>query len=195
MENLATLDQPPAKPRAARGLPTASATVDWIALAVVYAVSAGLAVALPAAVILLLPDSHVDVRHGVTLLVVVLVLATASLYISSLASSGIRALILCVPVFAAGIPLVSWITILAERAVRAFVRNAGWHVGSAPTDAQVLTSALLFAAGFAALAIRFGASNYRRGDRSLTRIVGQVTCIFAYALVAVTFGTFLVLRP
>ncbi len=126
-----------------------------------------------------------------TLLVVVLVLSTASLYISSLASSGIRALILCVPVVAGGIPLVSWITVLAERTVRAFVRNAGWHVGSAPTDAQVLTSALLFAAGFAALAIRFGASNYRRGDRSLTRIVGQVTCIFAYALVAVTFGTFL----
>ena len=169
---------------------------QWgIKAAVAYAVSVGLAVALPTAVILLLPDARVEPRHGVTLLAVVLVLATASLYISSLASSGIRALVLCVPVVAGGIPLVSWITVLVERAIRTFARNAGWHVGSTPTDALVLTSALLFTAGFAALAIRFGTSNYRRGDRSLMRIAGQVTCIFAYALVAVTFGTFLVLRP
>ena len=167
-------------------------TQQWgIKAAVAYAVSVGLAVALPAAVILLLPDARVEPRHGVTLLVVVLVLATASLYISSLASSGIRALILCVPLIAGGLALIPWITILAERAVRAFVRNAGWHVGSAPTDAQLLTSALLLAAGFAALAIRFGESNYRRGDRSLTRIAGQVTCIFAYAVVALTVATFL----
>ena len=142
-------------------------TQQWgIKAAVAYAVSVGLAVALPAAVILLLPDARVEPRHGVTL-------------------------ILCVPLIAGGLALIPWITILAERAVRAFVRNAGWHVGSAPTDAQLLTSALLLAAGFAALAIRFGESNYRRGDRSLTRIAGQVTCIFAYAVVALTVATFL----
>ena len=171
-------------------------TKQWrIKAAVAYAVSAGLAVALPAAVILLLPDARVQPRDGVTLLLVVLLLSTASLYISSLASSGIRALVLCVPVVAGGLALVPWINIVAERAVRAFVQNAGWHVGPAPTDAQLLTIALWFGAGFAALAIRFGGSNYRRGDRSLTRIAGQITCMVAYALVAVTISTLLVHRP
>lgn len=172
-----------------------SVTRQWgIKAAVAYAVSLALAVALPAAVILLLPDARVEPRHGLTLLVVVMVLSTASLYISSLASSGIRALILCVPVVTVGLALFPWMTVLAERAVRDFGRNAGWHVGPAPTEGQMLMLALWFSAGFAALAIRFGASNYRRGDRSLPRIAGQVTCIVAYAVVAVTVGTLLVFR-
>ena len=134
--------------------------------------------------ILLLPDARVEVRHGMTLLVVVLVLSTASLYISSLASSGIRALVLCVPLIAGGLALIPWITVLAERTLRSFVGDAGRHLGSAPTDAQALACALVFGAGFTALAIRFGASNYHHGDRRVTRIAGQITCIFAYAVVA-----------
>ena len=167
-------------------------TKQWgLKTAVVYAVSLGLAVALPAAMMLLLPDARVEVHNGVPLLAVVLVLSTGSLYVSSLASSGIRALILCVPVIAGGLALLPWMSILTERAVRAFVRNAGWQVGAAPTDGQWLMSMVLLGAGFAAVALRFGASNYRRGDRNLIRIAGQVTCLFAYAVVALTFATLL----
>jgi hypothetical protein len=164
-------------------------TRQWrVKAAVVYGVSAGLAIALPAAVILLLPEARIELRGGLITLLVVLLLATASFYVSSLATSGIKALVACVPMVVVGFPILEWMTGFADQLLHALLGDGPWQMHSR-TEGPALLALLLFAAGAVALVMRFGAANFRTADHPPARVTGQLGVLVAFAFAGVMVVT------
>jgi ABC-type transport system involved in multi-copper enzyme maturation permease subunit len=117
---------------------------------------------------------------------VIAVMTSISLYVSSLSSSGVRALVLAFPVIVG-----------AGMAIDMLARVFGWVLGPESVRWAAQTTQISFdrssfgwwiAVGvvFVAMALWFASVNHRSVDRPIRRIVVQASCMLGYASVFMT---------
>jgi hypothetical protein len=186
---------------------------QWaVKVGTVVGLSLLLAIALPLLVSALIetPDTRLvsaaphGVRHLQRALVPMIVLTSASLYVSSLSSSGIRAMIASIPAIVAGglVSMVASSSLMSAtlRAVRDDVvgspqaeRVAAYRTIQSMTDAGLLVSLVLFAA----TAFWLGYANHRRLDRSPSTLLVQVVILAAVVagIAVLPMVVFLTMRP
>ena len=114
---------------------------------------------------------------------IVMILASASLYVSSLCASGVRALVLAVPTFVA-----LWLFVVAAAGTlgRLLFRLA-YPAGQRPFGKPVDVSLALVAigGGLVALLLWFAFHNHRWTDHSAARTVKQALGITGYITLGV----------
>jgi hypothetical protein len=153
---------------------------QWaIKTAVVLGLVLLLGLALPLLLIAITPGAA-DVRSGMPTPAraagIELSLAAGSLYASSLASSGLKALVSVLPAIALSMvyaQMVIWILLEAFRPIRR-TRVPASVAGSID---------VLLVAGLAALFIVLGFHNYRTSERSARRVAVQVALVAVYLAV------------
>jgi ABC-type transport system involved in multi-copper enzyme maturation permease subunit len=155
----------------------------WQQWAIKVGVALGLALLLAVgvpALIGLVSWSSPEVRHALglwkDLLLIVVVLTTSGLYVSSLCSSGLRALLLSFPIGLGVLVYLKIVGWLVYRVLSPFVRTAG---RPAPRHVEDWVMALLIA-GFVGLLTRLAYVNHRSMDRSVGRVSWQAACVAAY---------------
>lgn len=155
---------------------------QWLVKAtVVFGVGAVLAVVLPTGVLLFVRLPHRAMPPWPELFVMVAVLASASLFVSSLTSSGVRAITACAPFVAAGMFLVSWSGAIARVVLREITGSSAWPI-SRTLDGRIVV--LILAVGFATLMLRFAHVNHRSAERSIGRTAAQLAATAAFIVVA-----------
>ena len=161
-------------------LPIPSARQWIVKAAVVLGLSVLLAVGLPFIVLLPLDEAHfAHVRADVEvwpLILLVLVVGSASLYVSTLARSGIRAMVLAVPVLFAGLVILQWSAWVVIRL------NGSRYFDMAPRTGDVVMPivALLLVSIFLTL----GHQNHKTSDISFTRALRQLPFVAAFVAFA-----------
>lgn len=165
-------------------LPMATWKQWMVKVGTVLGLAALLGVGLPALLWFIGPSSHYHELPGAWQMtaVVVVLLTTCSLYLSSVCSSGVRAMVLSLPVVVGAL--------VFTQVVASTVRWALYHpfVGSPgvlpralrptpPFKALTIYLALVMAAGLIALLLRLALINHRSAERSATRIWQQVIWI------------------
>jgi hypothetical protein len=135
-----------------------------------------LGVAVPLVLGLLSPsgDGGFTLRGWMAVSALVVMLTSLSLYVSSLSSSGVRALVSSLPLVAAAMAGRIWWE--AARAVGAPYYN--WY--SFPEPVAILAAGALMAI----LLLWLASTNHRTADRSLTRILRQAALIAGVIVVA-----------
>jgi hypothetical protein len=161
-----------------------STTRQWmVKLAVVFGLCALLAFALPAVLVTLVEGAQFF-KANVAFVMVVLLFATVATYVSSLSSSGVKALVMAGAVAVAFLRLITWLAdfVLWAEGSLGF-RSTGDVFGPAPSLLIALTVVVLF--------LRFGLINHRASDRSLLRIwrqmlwlCGSIAAIMAVSVIA-----------
>ncbi|HXT68957.1 MAG TPA: hypothetical protein VN700_04340 [Vicinamibacterales bacterium] len=126
----------------------------------------------------------------------VLTLTTGGLYISSMSTTGLRAALSSLPLFAAsllfGAIVLESISHLARQlALPAVATLASWSgISSMSAMHLARTGFVLLAVGLWAVLIRLGLANYRSADRSPSPIVRQLSWLAVYGLAgAMVAGT------
>lgn len=120
----------------------------------------------------------------------VVLLTASSLYVSSLCTSGIRAMILSLPAIVGTLFLFLTVSLAVDRAVflaftsRGARVSRGLFVAHAASQRTVM---LLLAAGLVALLLRYALINHRSAERNSSRILRQVAGIAGL----LTFGVLL----
>ena len=161
-----------------------STVQQWaVKVATVFALCVVLAMALPAALILIFGLAR-SINFNVPFAATVLMLAALSLYVSSLSSSGVKALIISGPVALSLLVLVG--------VLGAAVLWAGRMTGIAPGH-DVFGPPVIVAADVLAFGqlVAFAHTNHRTSDQSSIRIWrhllwigGSTTCVMLIALIA-----------
>ncbi len=156
---------------------------QWtIKVATVFAICVGLAMLLPAGLIVIFGLAR-SVNLNVPFAAVVLMLAAVSLYVSSLSSSGVQALLISGPV---ALSLFVFVGVLAETVLR-----AGRIAGIVPSG-DIFGPPMIVAIGVIAFGqlVAFAHTNHRTSDRSSIRIwrhvlwfCGSVVSIMLIALI------------
>ena len=159
-------------------LPIASSRQWLVKAGVVLGIAFALAVILPGALILLVQSRRVAFTPLPVLALTALVLASSSLYISSVATSGVRALAVSAPFVASGLFLLLW----SERVTRGVLegRFQLTAVGGFYGDLATVT----LCAGFIVLMLRYAHLNHRSGEHSIRRIFSQVAYAASFVAVA-----------
>jgi hypothetical protein len=159
------------------------ASRQWLVkAAVVISVSLLLAIGLPLATLSVLDDPGINFFATVRpVLTAIVVLTCASLYVSTLATSGVRALTFAVPFVFGGVLLIEW------------AQNVVWWVrpwrpgvvfrGAIGDDLFTLLTVAV-AAGLAVMLLRLGYVNHRTTEISYARAARQVACVAAYVFVS-----------
>jgi hypothetical protein len=126
-----------------------------------------------------------DVRINAWFAGTVVLVTAASLYVSSLCASGLRAVLTAISVIVAA----SLVVPFASEFVRPLVVRS---VDSALTGAQIawlrsmtVPFALVLGAGLLGLLLRFALVNHRSSERSVRHVWPQVACITAWLTLAV----------
>jgi hypothetical protein len=171
----------------------------WQQWAVKSGVALGLAlllgIVLPAALRFLSPagdDIQLAARAWRHTAATVVILASASLYMSSLCSSGVRALALTFPAIVAAVLYVQTVGETIAPLVFRLVDRAGSRPFLRPgTNINLLL--LPIAGGLVALLIWLAFHNYRWSDRSAARTSKQVLAIAAYITICLVL--FLAAQP
>jgi ABC-type transport system involved in multi-copper enzyme maturation permease subunit len=172
---------------------------QWaLKIATVAGLSLLLALALPLLVNVLMNglDNHVpwSLRFLRQVLVPFLILASISIYVSSLSSSGVRAMISAVPAMLGAVLL----TMLASNLAVAMMRSqramltvptaaqiAAYRRIQSITDLGLLTGLVILAAA----AFGLGFVNHRRIDRSSSALAAQVAVLLTIAVAVALFPT------
>jgi hypothetical protein len=116
----------------------------------------------------------------------IVLLTSSTLYVSSLSTSGVRALVLSIP-FLLGAPVTA--RLVVEVLVRFDIRPGKFSVVHAHLGRELLSLGLL--AGLAAFLLFLGMQNHRTADRQTRRVVAQLTGIagvVAFAVIADHLG-------
>ena len=161
-------------------LPIASSRQWLVKAGVVLGVALALAVVLPATVMVLLESRRSALEPLAVLALTALVFASASLYVSSLATSGVRALAMSAPFVSGGMFLVFW----SERVTRGVLEGLSAYRISAAADVYRDLAAIILCAGFITLMLRYAHLNHRSGERSLRNIGRQVVCTASFVVMA-----------
>jgi hypothetical protein len=153
-----------------------SATVLGLALVLAILLPAALAAVFPPEPIVWARTlkSMVAIRSVVT----VLAMTVIGLYVSTLCSSGVWALMLSVP---AGFAVAGFVMKLGL-----FVQRSLYRLDVPPDWRVVNWSAVLVTIGVLALVLRLAFDNHRRVDRSRWRIAGQIAIVAAVMVVGAT---------
>ena len=166
-------------------LPIASSRQWLVKAGVVLGVALALAVVLPATLMVLLESRRSAIEPLLVLALTAPVLASASLYVSSLATSGVRALAMSAPFVTGGLSLVFW----SERVTRGVLEGLAAYRISAAADFYGDLAAIILCAGFITLMLRYAHLNHRSGERSIRRIGSQVVCTASFVVVAGVLAT------
>ncbi len=155
-----------------------------------------LGAALPWIVMLAGPANEGEMRAGSALwrqaLLQVGLLTSGSLYLSSLSTSGVRAVAMSFTVSAGAAMATAPLSVLGLRLLRAFsVAPHSWPLILGPVMTQVL--AALIVAAFILVVLRFAAINHRSAERGTRRVWSQASWMGASFAVAVLLLTGLVL--
>lgn len=119
-----------------------------------------------------------------------LALAAASLYVSSLSGSGVKAMVISLPVIAGGAVIVLWaVGSLNPLAARMFA--AGWGGATqrltpdqvAIAQSMVRWTWMAAALGFVTIVLRLALANHRSADRRIVRIIGHGVGVLVTILV------------
>jgi hypothetical protein len=132
------------------------------------------------------PDMGDGLLPWVSYAVLVVLLTSSTLYVSSLSTSGVRALVLSIP-FLLGAPVVA--RIVLEVLARFDIRPGKFSVVHTHLGRELLSLGLL--AGLAAFLLFLGMQNHRTADRQTRRVVAELTGIagvVALAMVAAYLG-------
>ena len=172
------------------------AWLQWtVKVGVTFAVALFCGVGLPLLLFRIFPAGGFQIIPLSRDFAVLIILVTAgSIYVSSLASSGVRALVLTLPI---GVALELWIRMAANALRWGTSALAGWYMaaivtGAAatravdPTDIITFTTRA-FALTLAPLLLWFGFVNHTSSERSVRRIVVQgvsIALIIAAAIFA-----------
>ena len=168
---------------------------QWLVKAgVVLTIALSLAVVLPAAVMLLVQEPRLSRAPWTAMVATAIVLSSASLYVSSLTSSGVRALTASAPFIAGGLFLLSWSGTATRAMLQGFFASPAWAVSRHAGEWSFL-AALVLSACFAAGMVRFAHANHRAADRSYRRVGVQVACVAAFIALASAATTILDLWP
>jgi hypothetical protein len=163
-------------------LPVAAGTQWRVKAGVAIALALVLGVGLPAlmAWIWNIPGGF---RVWPSAVITLVLLTSVSLYVSSLTTTGIRALLISVAVCAAGMILVSYLVVLAERLLRGWGMRrplAAWWYSSE----WVWFAGMSLAAGLISLLLlNFASMNHGSAERPRVQLRGQVGWIAATAVV------------
>ena len=161
-----------------------AASRQWLVKAgVTLGVSLTLAVVLPAAVTFLVPTRTVPPQLAVQLILTVVVLASASLYVSSLTTSGVRAIAMAAPFIGGGMLLVSWSGRLTRGALAEFTGSTV-YLGSPTGELSERIATIVLCTAFVGLMLRFAHSNHRSVGRSSRTIATQVATAAAFVVFA-----------
>jgi hypothetical protein len=115
-----------------------------------------------------------------------MMLTAAGLYASSVATSGLRALLLSLPgLYGAGL-FIAWLLNRVEPAIYAAVRARSMRPGTLFVQQVPELGWLVVGAGFAALILTFALTNHRSADRPAGRISRQMTWLTASLAAGVT---------
>jgi hypothetical protein len=120
-------------------------------------------------------------REVLNTTLMVVMLTSVCLYVSSLSSSGVRALVTALPVLAASaaaVNIVAWTMAVAVRRMgfASAFRAAAFDVVRAPSAVW-----LAIVLGFVGIAISFAAINHRSAERPVKRIALQASAMIVYA--------------
>jgi hypothetical protein len=150
---------------------------QWaIKLGVVFGLVALLGLALPA--LIMRNEVLKDPFRWLPFAGFVFLTTTLSVFVSSLSTSGVRAMVSTLPVVAVLPPL-------AQFVLYATNRMTGRRLGVAYSDLALWTAAVVLGAGFIALALRFGLTNHRSTERSVGRTLFQSGTLAGYLVLAV----------
>lgn len=170
-------------------LPMAASRQWLVKAAVVYGVALTLAVALPTGVMLAVRSTRADQVPWVELLVTVTALASASLYVSSLTTSGVRAVTASAPFIGIGMYLLSWSRYAADDLIATTKPGAAAWVLSRTAEENTRIAAILLVVCFCSLMIRFAHLNHRTGDHSRGRIGAQLAVTAGFIVMAGSVAT------
>jgi hypothetical protein len=156
---------------------------QWlIKIGVVLGLTFLLAIVLPAALAVAFPPERIvwarNIQAGVSGILGVMALATLSLYVSTLCSSGLWALLLSVPAAFAGAAFVLKLADVMHGVLFSLDGRPDWSIVRWAT--AIVTVPVI------ALVLRLALTNHRSADRSRMRIAAQVAGAAAAAVVAVT---------
>ena len=112
----------------------------------------------------------------------VFLVTTISVYVSSLSTSGVRAMVATLP---ATIGVVAFVNLLASVAAR-----FGMHIVSGPGGHALLNPILW--AGFIAVALRYAYLNHRSMERGIRRVAFQIIVLVGYLVISVLATAFVV---
>jgi ABC-type transport system involved in multi-copper enzyme maturation permease subunit len=168
----------------------------WQQWMVKVTVAVGLAllmtIGVPAALVSLgpwAPQFHRAAIASRGMAIAAVVLTSAGLYVSSLCTSGVRALVLSLPAL-----IGTWwfIGVVSAAAARMLARvnvyeSPAQRLLNLSTSSRGANDLLVFAllAGFASLLLWLAAKNHRSAERNVGRVAGQVACIAAFLVVGV----------
>ena len=164
-------------------LPIPSSRQWLVKTAVVFAIALTLAVVLPATVMFALESRRMPVAPVTQLALTAIVLASAGLYVSSMTTSGVRAIAVSAPFVAAGMFLVSWSDRLTRGAL-ADVMGCSCYLVSSNAEAYGRIATVILCGAFVALMLRYAYINHGSGDRSPRRIGFQLAVAAAFVAVA-----------
>lgn len=148
-----------------------------------------LAVVLPAALRYFSPagdDIHQVARAWRKTAGIVVVLASVSLYLSTLCTSGVRALALTFPTIVAAFLYVETVATTIGRAIFLLVYPVGWRSFLRPVDPSLVFLAI--GGGLVALLLCLAFRNHRWADRSTARTVKQVLSVTGYITICLMVG-------
>jgi ABC-type transport system involved in multi-copper enzyme maturation permease subunit len=165
-------------------LPITSSRQWWIKVSVVLGLTFVLAVVLPAVLeTAFLPERGLWGRFyqwsvAVTILLALFAVATISLYVSTLCSSALWALLIAVPAAFAAATFLGKLSDVMERLVR-------WSSLSRPSSTLTGWTMALTTVAVIGIVLRLALENHRSADRTRSRIAGQVAIAAAAAVVAI----------
>ena len=156
---------------------------QWLVkVCVVFALTLILAILLPAAMAIALQPEHVTWGRSVPTvagltIVALMALATVSLYVSTLCSSGVWSLVLSVPAAFGVATFVSKLAEITQGVIYSFDGRPDWAVIRWTSAAMAVT--------VMGIVLRLALGNYRSADRSRARIAAQVGIAAAASVAAV----------
>jgi hypothetical protein len=173
-----------------------AASKQWtVKVAVVFAMSLVLAVAVPMTILHLAPLANVpptltQVQPEWSMLVALLLLTSGSVYVSSLCSSAVSALVMSLPVMIAAFAFFrTTVTRIGTSIFSASLRwgmevlPAGSNAVDYPRLVNIVNLLVLFLAfSFIALVLRLALANHQSADRALRRISMHVIILAAFAI-------------
>jgi hypothetical protein len=173
-----------------------AASKQWtVKVAVVFAMSLVLAVAVPMTILHLAPLANVpptltQVQPEWSMLVALLLLTSGSVYVSSLCSSAVSALVMSLPVMIAAFAFFrTTVTRIGTSIFSASLRwgmevlPAGSNAVDYPRLVNIVNPLVLFLAfSFIALVLRLALANHQSADRALRRISMHVIILAAFAI-------------
>jgi hypothetical protein len=176
-------------------LPIASSKQWMVKLTVALILGLVLAAGLPALLIFVGPTEGLHVQHVPLLSQIAwstvpgVLLASGGLYVSSLTTSGLRALMLSLPVTFVSTAVtgfvLNWMAPFVVRIVSRVLSESQLRFITQRWDLQV-TLVLMLAAGLVTIALRLALANHRSADRTAGRVWGQIFWLAGYLMLGIT---------